>query len=152
DESKPEAASLSVGSGLGAETFLEDLAVDPDGDPRAGIVHLDHQLAILLVDRDADPTLAGRSGGVEGVVDEVAQERDQVLAANRRSALRTPGRAARHHRFVADAELDSTLGSGRRLWQQQGAQPRVADPLRPGLRQLLVEARGLGDELHGVFD
>src|SRR6266852_4989059 len=91
-EAKP--TLLAACCRLAAETLLEDLPIDPFRNAGPGIVNPHHQVIVLLSHRNADPPLAGRCRGrVEGVVDEVAEQRDQVLAVQW---------ALGHDRVIAD--------------------------------------------------
>ncbi len=84
-------------------------------------MNLDDDLGIVLGHGDADPPLAGRRcGRVEGVVHEVSEQCDQVLAVER---------AARHDRVVADAKLDSSLRRQRGFGQQECSEDGIANPL-----------------------
>ena len=58
----------------------------------------DEQLIVLLVHRHAHPARIGRPARrVESVVDEVAEQRDQIFAVNR---------AARHDGVITYAKFD----------------------------------------------
>ena len=60
DEGEPEPAPLSSRGRLGAEAFLEDLAVGAIRNAGSGIVDPDHKLVGLLRHRYAHPPIAGR--------------------------------------------------------------------------------------------
>ena len=140
---KTKTAALSPGPVLRAEPFLGDLSVETLLNAGPGVVDLHDDVSPMLGDRDADPALAlGRRRGIEPVVDQVAEERDQVLTGEGASA---------HDRVIAHPQLDSALRRDRRLGQQQRAQHGIAHALEEGFRQFLVHARCLGDELHGLL-
>ncbi len=88
---------------------------------------------------DGGARLAGDR--LHGVVDEVAEQRDQIVVVEH------PARARR----LRDLQLDSALSGHRRLGQQQGGKHRVTDAGDDGLGQLLLHGRGLGDQLHRLL-
>ena len=102
----------------------------------------DHELVVLLSHRHADPPVTQRRRRrVQGVVDEVAEQRDQVLAVDG---------AAGHDGVVADAKLNSSLRRHGGLREEERAEHRITDPFQQRFRQLLMQPGGLSDELHRV--
>src|SRR5439155_1965311 len=80
-QGQSEATPRPGRGGLCRVPLREDLLAIVHGDARTRVVNLDHDRAAFLTDRNLDPARAaiGRGGdGVQGVVDQVADDGDQV--------------------------------------------------------------------------
>ena len=94
-------------------------------------MHLDDHIAVILPDRDLDPARTSvRRGrdGIQGVVDQVADNGDQV--ARMTGIPVEPG-------VRGKAELDVALSGHGGFSQQQGAEHGIADALQQRFGQLL---------------
>ena len=113
-------------------------------DARAGVVHLDVQGVGVAGQADAHALRRGRAGlgdGVEGVVDEVADEGDEVARVDGELG----GQAAR------DLEVDAALGRLRGLAEQQRRQDRLLDGRDELVGEPLGDLELGGRELDGLL-
>ena len=108
-------------------------------------MYLDDDIAVRLLDRHFDParTAVRRGRGrVQRVVDQVADDRDQIARMPRVAVEAAVGR---------QSELDATLGGDRRFAEQERAEDGITDALEERFRQLLGHARRFRRHLDRLF-
>ena len=140
-QGQAEAATAGTVGRLGREAPLEDALAQPVGDPGAGVG--DDELEVVAVGArgQLDPALTGGAGDrVEGVVDEVADDGDDVA---RRRGAGGPGEVG------VDDEVDAALVRLGRLAEEQRRQRRVLDAGDDPVGEHLRAHELLGREVDG---
>src|SRR5947208_9599966 len=133
-----ETEALMRRTRLCRETLFEDLLAERRADAGTRIADAHADAFRSGLHRDFDPSWSGRArDGVDGVVDEVTNDGDEV------SCIRG---IRRKTCLTGEPELDAPLVRDRGLGQEQRGQRGIADPLVHEVDELLVHEGRPSDE------
>jgi hypothetical protein len=112
------------------------------GHAGAGVPDLDDDVPRVARHRDIHPSERRAGRRVEGIVDQVAHQGDQIVVVQR---------ALDKHCALRDVEFDAAFRGRCGLGQQKSAEHRIANPLQERLAEPLMHARDLADQPHGLI-